>query len=92
MQINGPGHIHGPQPINAPHGVKNSPAATPSKSVSSTDEVQISAEGNFLSQVSELPEIRSERVAEIQQAIANGTYETEEKFSRALDALLDEIA
>jgi len=92
MQINGPGHIHGPQPINAPHGAKNSPAANPSKSVSSTDEVQISAEGNFLSQVSDLPEIRSERVAELQQAIASGTYETEEKLSRALDALLDEIA
>ncbi len=92
MQVNGPSQVHGPQPINAPHSVKHNPGPAAARGASATDEVQISAEGNFLSQINDLPEIRGARVAEIQAAIANGSYETEEKWSQALDALLDEIA
>lgn len=92
MQIHGPSHVHGPQPINAPHGVKQNQAPGAARGAAATDEVQISAEGNFLAQIHDLPEIRSQRVAELQAAIANGSYETEERLSRALDALLDEIA
>lgn len=35
--------------------------------------------------------VRHELVSQIRQQIADGTYETPEKLSRALDGLLDEI-
>ena len=35
---------------------------------------------------------RAERVQELRSAILNGTYETDDKLSTALDRLLDEIA
>lgn len=37
-------------------------------------------------------EIRADRVATIRQQIADGTYETPEKLSAALDKLLDSFA
>ena len=40
-------------------------------------------------QLADVPEIRSEKVAEIRAAIASGSYETEEKISAALDRFLD---
>lgn len=93
MQVNGPSHLHGPQQINAPHANRPSSAAAAAKSSFSTsDELQISAEGNFLSKVHELPEIRTARVAELQSAIAGGAYDTDEKISAALDRFLDELA
>jgi negative regulator of flagellin synthesis FlgM len=45
----------------------------------------------MLDGIGQLPEIRHERVAEIRQQIAAGTYETPEKLEVALDRLLDEL-
>jgi len=42
-------------------------------------------------QIQDLPEIRTDRVAQIREAIESGTYETEEKLNVAIDRLLDEI-
>ena len=42
--------------------------------------------------LSDIPEIRSDRVAALRQAIQSGTYETPERLSGCLDSLLDEIA
>jgi anti-sigma28 factor (negative regulator of flagellin synthesis) len=53
--------------------------------------LDISSEADFISQARDLPEIRSERVAAIRAQIQNGTYETSDKLSGALDRLLDEI-
>lgn len=38
------------------------------------------------------PDIRAERVSSIRQQIADGTYDTPEKLSAALDKLLDSFA
>ena len=91
MHIYGPAHLHGAQPIGAPHAAKvNRPAATPS-SGPIQDEVQISDAGRLLDQVHDLPEIRQDRVGQIRQQIAEGTYETPEKLQIALERLFDEI-
>ena len=89
MQINGPAHVHGAQPLNSPHRAANQPSlpATPSR----VDQLDISPEAQFVSQVRELPEIRTEKVAALKAAIESGTYETEHRLSHAVDALLDEL-
>ena len=56
------------------------------------DHVEISPLGQMLDGISRLPDIRHEKVEEIRQQIASGTYETPEKIQVALDRLLDELS
>jgi len=92
MQIYGPAHLHGAQPIGAPHSARISSPSAPTQSASIQDEVQISAEANLVEQVHQMPDIRQDRVAAIRAQIAAGTYETPEKLDLAMERLLDEIA
>ncbi len=90
MEIHGTGHIHGPQSIKAPHRVQpaqvdNTFEATP------TDQVDISAEAELVSRVHDIPDVRTDRVADIRAEIDAGVYETEEKLELAIGRLLDEI-
>lgn len=90
MYVYGTANIHSAQPLRAPH---RPASAAPAGSASSAgvDALDISSEADFISQARDLPEIRSERVAAIRAQIQNGTYETSDKLSGALDRLLDEI-
>ena len=91
MQIHGPANIHGPQPINPPHRAHSSGSATRPTGVDHTDQVDISPEADQISRAREASDVRSDRVAEIRRAIADGSYETDEKLNAALDRLLDEM-
>jgi negative regulator of flagellin synthesis FlgM len=91
MQIYGPSHVHGAQAISAPHASRSGATAAP-RSASPTDEVQISSVGQYLDQISQLPDIRSGRVEQIRQQIAQGSYDSDEKLELALDRLLKELA
>lgn len=92
MQIYGPSYIHSAHNVNGPHtsrsaqniGAANTPAAI-------TDQLDISAAGQLADRMSEIPDIRQDRVSALRAAIANGTYETDDKLNVALDRLLDEI-
>jgi negative regulator of flagellin synthesis FlgM len=91
MQIYGPAHVHGPQSVNSPHARR---AAAPQSGASTGapgDRLEISAAAQMASQISEMPDIRHDRVAAIKAAIADGSYETADKLDAALDRLLDEI-
>ena len=48
-------------------------------------------ERNF-EMAAQLPEIRSDRVAQLRAQIADGSYDTAEKLDLAMERLLDEIA
>jgi negative regulator of flagellin synthesis FlgM len=91
MEVYGAGGAQGPQPIYprlASFGIDGGQsvhAGTP------RDQVEISPLGRMLDGISRLPEIRHERVEEIRQQIAAGTYETPEKLELALDRLFDEL-
>ncbi|HZZ28591.1 MAG TPA: flagellar biosynthesis anti-sigma factor FlgM [Pirellulales bacterium] len=94
MQINGLSQLHGTQSINSPHFNRTSSpnsAANPS-SVDTTDELQLSPAAQMASKLSEIPDIRWDRVNDIKTAIANGSYMTDDKMNMAVDRLLDEIA
>jgi len=92
MQVHGPTHLHGAQPIGAPHTsrVSQPPAAAPSGPIQ--DELQISEAGRLADQAGEAPEVRQDRINQIRAQIAAGTYETQEKLGVAVERLLDEIA
>jgi negative regulator of flagellin synthesis FlgM len=91
MQIYGPSGISGayqagrsqPVRVDAPH---LEAASQPQ------DQLEISSAGSFADMVRDVPDIRSDRVAAIRAAIADGSYETADKMDQALSALLDEIA
>ena len=91
-RITGAGGASSAQPIYprlAAFGVdagQSASVATP------RDHVEISPLGQMLDGISRLPEIRHEKVEEIRQQIASGTYETPEKIQVALDRLLDELS
>ena len=92
MQIYGPSQIHGAQNVNAPHAARAAGPATAAPASSISDRLDISEAGQIAGRLADVPDIRAERVQELRAAILNGTYETEDKLSTALDRLLDEIA
>ena len=56
------------------------------------DRVELSSHARLLERLHELPEVRTDLVNEIRGAIADGTYETDEKLSVAVARLLEELA
>lgn len=91
MQIYGPSQLHGPQAISSPHAPRSQPSPVVSTYSAPADEVQISDAARLVEMAQQLPEIRTERVAALREAIAGGAYETEAKLDVALSRLLDEI-
>ena len=92
MQIYGPSQLHGAQQVHGSHTARAAePTSTP-QSPSIGDRLDLSEAAQLSSRMAEIPDIRADRVAELRSAILNGTYETEERLSGALDRLLDEIA
>jgi negative regulator of flagellin synthesis FlgM len=90
MQVFGPAHVHGAQPLNAPHTSRVS--QTPQSGSSPIqDELSISDAARAVDQVGQVPDMRSDRIQQIRAQIADGTYETPQKLDVALGRLLDEI-
>ena len=85
--ING---FRGAQPINSAMNKGSGPAKSSPASTGRSDQVEISNVARFLSKISQMPEIRAEKVEEIRQSIAQGNYDTDEKLSAALDNFLNE--
>jgi len=100
MQINGLQSAQSVQSLASTQRAKPSQAAEPvaPSSAIASDQLDLSAEAQALSDVqsSAAPEaatgIRQDRVDAIRQAIADGSYETSDKLSGALDRLLDAFA
>lgn len=90
MEIHGPGQIHGSQSIQAPQRLQPAQAEAIDHNAP-LDQVEISAEADFVSQIQDLPDIRADRVADIRTQIEAGIYETDEKIDIAVGRLLDEI-
>ena len=91
MHIYGPTHLHGAQPVGAPHTSRVSKPTAIDRPGPIQDELEISDAAQLVEQVREMPEIRHDRVNEIRARIAEGTYETDQKLEIALGRLLDEI-
>jgi flagellar biosynthesis anti-sigma factor FlgM len=55
------------------------------------DQVEISSAGMMLDQLSQQPDLRAERLNQIKAAIADGTYDTDEKLEAALSRMFDTL-
>ena len=91
MEIFGAGGAQGPQPIYPRLAAFSVDAGQTVHAGTPRDQVEISPLGQMLDGISQLPEIRQERVEEIRRQIAAGAYETPEKFEVAVDRLLEEL-
>lgn len=92
MQIHGPAHLHAAQSVHAPHGPTSAPKAADMHGTAIRDEVQISDAGRFLEQTRNLPDIRQDKVQQLREALASGTYDVDARLDLAVSRLLDEIA
>ncbi len=92
MQIFGVSHLHGAQSITGPHRMQPAEATQPTDSWLGVDQLDISPEAEMVSRVRDLPDVRTDRVAELRAQIATGVYESEAKLDVALGRLLDELA
>lgn len=101
MQIQGlqaTSAIQSAQRAGQPNGSQGAPPAGQAPRTGPTDSIQLSAEAQQLSQAQATGEttdangIRSEKVAALRQAIADGSYDTHERMSAALDKMLDTFA
>ena len=91
MQIQGLAQVHGPQAINPPHAPRGTAAYESARPAFGADEVSISPLGQMFDRLSQIPDIRADRVNQLRAAIADGNYDSPERVSLALDRLLDEI-
>ncbi len=94
MQVYGSSSLHGVQGVNTPHfNNRINPAASNAPaSINTGDELSLSPAAELAGKLSDIPDIRWDRVNSIKTAIANGTYMTDGKLDAALESLLDEIA
>lgn len=63
----------------------------PARARRGDDRVEVSDAARFLAKLNAMPEVRGELVDRVRAEIANGTYDTPEKFDLALDAMIDEV-
>ena len=89
MDVNGIGSVGKPNALGAarPAPLVETPPAT--DALAPQDEVQISSSARMMDELSRTSGVRQERIEQIQQEIADGKYDTPEKFDAALDKFLD---
>jgi len=85
--INGAG---GPHPLRLQTTANSGPSQPKPAPGEKVDQVEISNIARLMHRIGQLPEIRTEKVLPIRQALSQGRYEIEEKLSLALNAFLDE--
>lgn len=86
-RINGYGRLPS---IGQPPGQGTESAKPISPTGQSEDQVEISQNAIWLSKIAMLPGTRSQKVQEIKDGLAQGTYDIDGKLSVALDNLLEE--
>jgi negative regulator of flagellin synthesis FlgM len=91
MEIFGAGGTQGPQPIYPRLAAFSLDAGQTVHAGVPRDHVEISPLGQMLDGISQLPDIRHEKIDEIRGQIATNSYESPEKLELALDRMLDEL-
>jgi negative regulator of flagellin synthesis FlgM len=90
MQIYGPGGPNRSDPVYLKRLAAKLKAAG-LKTGQGSDEVEISDLGHFLSYISQLPDVRQDKVNALKEQIENGTYQFDEKLDDIIDSLLEDI-
>ena len=82
------GSVNAPKPASSEAAPLAAQQAA--QSAEKADKVEISSIARYLSQIAQMPDIRFEKVEQIRQALADGTYDTDEALSQAVDNMLAE--
>ena len=90
MDVSGIGSVSGATPARAVAPAAAQPA-TSSQIAAPKDELEISTAGKMLDRLSESPDVRAERLAQIKKAIDNGSYDSDEKLEAALSKMFDSL-
>ena len=88
--INGTGKVNPPLPSEQTSPTRRA-ETPPETSEVASDRVEISEVGQVLSTLEPNKAIRAEKVAEVREAIAKGTYLTAEKIAVTVDRLLETL-
>ena len=91
MEVNGSGSISSPLPINRPTVQTQVAPTKPVAPTTPQDEVEISAAGRTMEDLTSSTGLHAERLAQIKASIDDGTYENQEKFDIAMSRLMDRI-
>jgi len=91
MEVNGIGPISGSQPVRKVAQPATPPPPAEARPTSPTDELELTSVNPVASEVDLKSEFQSQRIAQIQQQIADGTYETPEKLDIAVDRMLESL-
>ena len=92
MEVNSIGPISGSQPIHKAAQPATPPPAAEARPTSPVDELELTSVNSAAPGEIDLQgEFRAQRIAQIQQQIADGTYETPEKLDMAVDRMLESL-
>ena len=92
MDVSGIGSVSGATPARAVSPTTSVSQPNAGSSVAAPrDELEISSAGKMLDRLSETPEVRAERLAQIKEAIENGAYDTDEKLEAALSKMFGSL-
>jgi len=89
MDVNGISGVGPAIPISGARPAQSIEPPASADALAPQDEVQISSEARKLDELSRTSAMRQERIEQIRQEIADGTYDTPEKMDKALDRILD---
>lgn len=91
MDVNSIGPVSGSQPVRNATKPATPPPAVEARPTSPTDELELTSVSGPATTIELQTEFQMQRIAQIQQQIADGTYETPEKLDKAVDRMLESL-
>lgn len=90
MEVHGPGGVSGPGRIDL-HRIAAQRPTEIQGAGQVGDHAEISEVARLLNKMSEVPDVRMDRVAELKELIGSNRYETPERIQKAVDRILEEL-
>ncbi len=80
-----------PPGFEGPKGAQDRRSPPPVPESGPSDRVELSSAARLAAQVQNLPDVRGDKVEDVREQIARGTYVNDDRLGQALDALIDDF-